>query len=271
MSVWLQIWGMILHGLFAQSLPFPGPGAYPSVPPPPLSGMVEWFAADFGNNCGGVACTDGASQDSWADKSGNGNFGGLIWEPIITNNCVASVYHTNQINGKPAVTLNGSNVSGSESCFTFQNVNGGFSAATTTAFMVVRYNTATVGMTHMGGGATALIWGGSGGTFVIQSLAHGSIDSIGAGNLAADQNWHQINYTYNSSTGAYAFRADRSPDGSGTNAKSVGNVAAIGTKSSGGSIESLSGQIAEFILYTRILSGAEITTVETYLNSRYGL
>lgn len=27
MSVWLQIWGMILHGLFAQSLPFPGPGA----------------------------------------------------------------------------------------------------------------------------------------------------------------------------------------------------------------------------------------------------
>ena len=39
----------------------------------------------------------------------------------------------------------------------------------------------------------------------------------------------------------------------------------------GGGLRSFLGQNAEFILYNRVLSGGEITTVETYINGKYGL
>src|SRR5690242_9779177 len=68
---------------------------------PPLTGMAIWWSADVGNNCSGVACTDGAGQTTWADRSGNGNTG------LVSRCGVTPTFHTNQINGKPAVTFNG--------------------------------------------------------------------------------------------------------------------------------------------------------------------
>src|SRR5882724_7138101 len=106
------------------------------VTPPPLTGMLVWWKAGAGNNCSGVACTDGASQDTFADQSGNGNNGVLN---IGGNPCVAPVYHTNQINGKPADTYNGVNTDIGKSCFGV-SVTGLDNKSTVTWFLVMKQN-----------------------------------------------------------------------------------------------------------------------------------
>lgn len=270
MTVWLQIWGMILHGLFAQSLPFPGPGSYPSVPPPP-AGMQIWWEADVGNNCGGVACTNGASQDRWADQSGNGNNGTLT--PVIVSACVASVYNTNQINGKPAVQFNGTN-GPNATCFAIGNSGTPIAwSGEVTEFIVVKQTGANsvLGVYGAAGGGS-FQWYHANSTKLQQADKTGATN-IGIGSVAFDNNWHQLNTTYKSSTGAWTFRVDRVNDNSGTNAQTItgGTFLTLGTSPNFGGTGTLAGQVAEFILYNSVLSAANITTVETYLNSKYGL
>ncbi len=266
MTAWLQVWAILFHGLLGQAFyPFPGPRIL--IDPPPLSGMLVWWAADFGSNCSG-ACTDGASQSTWADQSGNSNNGGL-------NICgTAGVYHTNQINGKPAVTFNGNSGStAAATCYatptTLDN------KSTTTMVAVARFAAGPgVELTLGAGGTSAFRWEGNGlgGGSNLFGIFQGSASNIGFDSAASVQTWFQANVTYNSSTGAYAFRLNRATDGSGTNAKSItANFSNVGINQAGGSINTLNGQVAEFILYNRVLSAGEITTVETYLNSRYGL
>src|SRR5690348_15492470 len=113
MMVWLQVWTTLLHSLFAQAV-LPWPGTSVPVTPPPSSGLEVWWKADVGNNCGGSACTNGASQTTWADQSGNLTCGvgttpcnGSLSGGISGGNCTAPIYNTNQINGKPAVKFAG--------------------------------------------------------------------------------------------------------------------------------------------------------------------
>jgi hypothetical protein len=83
--------------------------------------------------------------------------------------------------------------------------------------------------------------------------------------------WAQVNVTYNSSTGAWAIRSARTANGSGTNVQSItGNTSAIGWNPNASGNE-FTGQIAELIAYNRVLTNTEITTVETYLNTKWGV
>jgi len=267
MTAWLRVWWIMIHGLFGQVvIPFPGVGT-PPTPCIPISGLLVWWEADIGSNCSG-ACTDGASQSTWADQSGNGNNGNLN-SYLSAMPCVASVYHTNQINGKPAVTFNGNTTDGSETCFEVSNT-GLDNKATATAFLVMKNAGAFRAL--FGGSSNSLVWGAGAAANPLQEIQQGSTANIGNGTLTGDTSWHQINFTYNSSTGAYAFRTDRAADGSGTNAKTIStNWIALGVTFAGGSISTFSGQIAEFFMYNRVLSGGEITTAETCLNTKYGL
>ncbi len=241
-----------------------------TVVPPPLSGMLLWWAADVGNNCSGSACSDGGSQNSWADGSGNGNTGTLT--SAISAACVASVYHTNQINGRPALTFNGNTSTGSETCFSVGNSGTGLNnKAASSMFIVVKEaNSSATVATYAAGAGSSLQWDNH--TNNLNRLTQACTADIATGNAAYDSSWHQLNATYNSSTGAYSFRKDRTSDGSGTNVKTISsNWLSLGATFCGGSISTLNGQIAEFILYNRGLSGGEILTVETYLNGKYGL
>ena len=266
MTVWLQVWWILLHGLFSQMVyPFPGLRPLVSIP---LNGMLVWWEADVGSNCSG-ACTDGASQSTWADQSGNGN-NGVLNAYLSAMPCVASVYHTNQINGKPAVTFNGNTTDGSDTCF--QVSNAGLDNKTTATVALVFKNGSGLFRAYMGGSSNSLVGGLGDSGNALQEIQQGSTANIGNGTARGDTNWHQINVTYNSSTGAFAFRTDRAADNSGTNAKTISsNWIALGVTYAGGSISTFSGQIAEFIMYNRVLSGGEITTVETYINGKYGL
>lgn len=83
--------------------------------------------------------------------------------------------------------------------------------------------------------------------------------------------WYQANVSYDDSSGAYAFRVSQAAAGSGTNAQGISattngmgyNVAAGGND--------LSSMIAEVIVYGRVLSGTEKSTVEAYLHTKWGV
>ena len=272
MMVWLQVWWILFHGLFSQAVyPFPGP-ANP-VPSLPTSGLLLWWDTYFGSNCSG-ACSDGGSQVTFADQSGNGNNATLT--PVITATCVASVYHTNQLNGQPATTFNGNNTSGSETCFTVGNSGTGLdNKSTTTLIAVVKFASGPgVELTIAGGSTNVIRWEGNGigGGSSLQGAFQGASSSIGFGTAGSDtSNFHLLIFTYDSGSGAYAFRKDCAADGSGTNAKTINsNWLMLGADNSGGAHNTLNGQIARFALYNRVLSAGEITTVETNTKFYYG-
>ncbi len=262
MTVWLQVWWILAHGLFSQTVyPFPGPT--PVAPPIPLTGALVWWSADFGSNCSGMVCNDGDSQDTFADRSGNGNNGVLS---IGGTPCVATIYHTNQINGMPADTYNGVNTDPGKSCFgvSFAGLDN---KSAVTWFLAMKQNASNQAI--MAGNNNSLSLQSVGGS---QGVNKNCVAAIGTSTSAGDTSWHQFNFTYDAGTGAYAFRRDRSADGSGTNSQTItGNWLLLGSNIGCGGVATLNGQIAEFIMYNRVLTGGEITTVETYLNGKYGL
>jgi hypothetical protein len=82
----------------------------------------------------------------------------------------------------------------------------------------------------------------------------------------------QANVTYNQSTGAYAFRQGRATAGSGTGATGAGlTVGTANLGADGGTAFLNSAALAAVIVYNRVLSGAEITSVENYLFAKWGV
>jgi hypothetical protein len=107
-----------------------------------------------------------------------------------------------------------------------------------------------------------------------QALEAQDVVQLGAGTAVLDQLWHQTNVvqTNNSAGFAIAFRLDRASDA--TSASSANNL--TGTIHSIGddfrsTNQVYAGYIAEIILYNRVLTGTEVTTIETYFHTKYGL
>jgi hypothetical protein len=95
---------------------------------------------------------------------------------------------------------------------------------------------------------------------------------IGASTAALTTgSWSQGNATYNSTTGAYAFRVARTASGSGTSVQTISVNSVSVCYNAQGATEFLNGSLAELIVYNRILTGTEISTVESYLNSKWGV
>jgi hypothetical protein len=224
--------------------------------PGQLSGLQVWYAADSGSNCGG-ACTDGASQTTWADKSSNANNASFSTGPCSAG--TAPIYHTNQIGGKPAVTF----VVTNSSCMGISAVN---LQTASTIFAVARANST--------GNTNPIISGGTN-SYVLnltrtteQGATKSNIAVIGDGTTAADTSWHQINQTYNGTT--LTMRLGSATDGSANPGIAItANENLIGADN--GSAQKFGGQIAEIIVYNRVLNGTEIGEVEAYLNGRYGI
>lgn len=103
-------------------------------------------------------------------------------------------------------------------------------------------------------------------------LVKTAVVNIAIGTVAVAANtWFQGNATYNPSTGAYAFRMGRAAAGSGTNVQSITapDISVAWNAGAGGT--TLNGFLAELICYARVLSSTEITSVENYLNAKWGV
>lgn len=82
----------------------------------------------------------------------------------------------------------------------------------------------------------------------------------------------QMNATYNPTTGAFAFRQARTAAGTGTGTTLANATTAyLGSDSSLGANLLNTSSIAALIVYNRVLSGAEITSVENYLFAKWGV
>lgn len=67
--------------------------------------------------------------------------------------------------------------------------------------------------------------------------------------------------------GAYAFRYNKASLTPGTNVQPIAASTTIGMNADGTS-EFLLGDLAEFIIYNRVLISTEISTVESYITSK---
>jgi hypothetical protein len=82
--------------------------------------------------------------------------------------------------------------------------------------------------------------------------------------------WYQGNTTYDSSSGAWAARLAQAAAGSGSNAQTI-STGTVGVGGAFGSAQWLNGLLGEIIVYNRVLTPTEITTVEAYLHSKWNI
>jgi concanavalin A-like lectin/glucanase superfamily protein len=219
------------------------------MPTPPSSGLAIWLKADS------LALADGANVSAWTDSSGNSNTANWAFGTQPT-------FHTNQINGLPAVTVPNSQIN-------FTNPIGPQTAVTT--FAVIKL--ASTGSKGFLLGATLggfAWWTASSGK--LQGADSQNQSQLGTGTLAADTVWHQIGCRQQNNSAGWIleFRVDGAADATvGSSPANVGgNINNVGNNgySTG---NTFNGQVAEVLIYNRLLTPTEVTTVETYLNDRY--
>lgn len=83
--------------------------------------------------------------------------------------------------------------------------------------------------------------------------------------------WHQINASYDDSSGAYAFRLGSAANGSGTASGSISGLTHGMFYNPGNGSEDWSGYVAEHIVYNRVLTTTEKQLVEAYLAAKWGV
>lgn len=92
-----------------------------------------------------------------------------------------------------------------------------------------------------------------------------------ATNALAINTWVQANMTYDAASGAWAIRTGSAANGSGTNVHAI----TAGTGSIGYNQQSVDQDgnydLAELIIYNRVLGSTEISDIETYLNGKWGV
>ena len=214
-----------------------------------------WFKADAIGTCSNTAVS------SWADSTANSHTATQATSGHQPQ-CQAS-----QINGLPAVYFNNSRSD-------WLAIASPPTLTNATAFVVFKV-TYTSGA-WLGGGS-----GGSGlvyflnGTNNFQTL-EGSYDgAIGSGGTDLNGNtWFQVAATW-ANASAYTFKLYNGSatvsDGGGTSSTNLTGTTAFIGGDHDGTNHAYTGWIAEIVVYPSVLSATDITQVQGYLHSRYGL
>ncbi len=220
----------------------------------------RWAAYNPSNLCtGSVACTDGAKIITLADF-------------VSTNNGTQAtdgpIYHTNQINGQPALTFLGIAGTTYVQLATSLAVTG-----SATFYAVLRVNSGAANSPVIGVNANGGIeWDNNGTPNYKMIMQSSGVAFIGTETTARSlTNFTTVALTYNFSTGAYVFYdcsgGTCTADGSGTTTASwtggrvyyIGLVNSFGTK--------FDGQIAE----VGYLSSSSTTGIGAYSQCKYGI
>ncbi len=217
--------------------------------PSTIANLIYWFQADL-------------ITGAFLPYLPNSNPGLVLYSPVAPGNGATGAAGT--LNSLNVVSFPGT----SDSQYTFPG--GGFTLHNSTIFVVNNPTTLapSVGQNFCTGGTGSF-------EFDIYSSSLRIANSIVAviaysTTTLTSGAWFQGNVTYNDSTGAYAFRVARTAAGSGTNAQTI----TVGTTTIGaipGYGDYLNGKVAEIIIYNRVLSSTEITTVENYLYTKWGV
>lgn len=138
-----------------------------------------------------------------------------------------------------------------------------------TIFVVFQPNTVTGTSAFISGPTGALLFRLNLG---VLGLVKDNVANIGASSSTLSAGtWYQANATYDSTTGAFAFRVGKTPAGGGTNVQSItAQSFALGYDNAGSSSDA-NCKIAAIIAYERVLTSAEIAEVEDYLSAKWGV
>ena len=223
------------------------------------TGCTLWLKADA---ITGKA--NGDVVDSWPDSAAAANHasrvgsGGATWGPL---------YVASAVNGLPAVDIIG--VGGPAELGGFTSA-ASASGAEQTIFAVVYVD--TVSSTRTIRGAS-----GSGGLQVRvetsgkQGLVKQLVANLGSStNGVSTGAWKLLTYTYSDSGNEVAFRLAAAANGTASTTASLtaSTTTRIGQVFGG---EPFDGKIAELITYSTRLNSTQISEVESYLATKYGL
>lgn len=244
-----------------------------------LPGCVLWLLPDAsstaGPQCGVAPCVGGGQVTGWLDSSSAGHNAGPI---TASANCI---YATPLLNGHGGVEAApvASAPSGTATCSMSLSPTITWNTSYT-VFAV--YQLAGAGFTGslIGPGVVGAtqppLYRAQNGAANQQQLGRpgGIVILNGSTALTAATNY-QTNASYNGTTGAASLRLNRQPDGSATitPVATAGNIVQLfqdagGANPFGGRF---TGIIFEMIVYIPELSPTDITTVEAYLNAKYGI
>jgi hypothetical protein len=222
----------------------------------PGSSPAGWWIADTGleQTSGGTAATaDTDPVGRWLDQSGNS------YHLLQTTADNRPILKLSQINGKPCLRFDGSNDS-MKALFT---LNLSFQV-----FMVVNQISWTNG--------DYLIGGGSGDSMALAQNTSSPNIGIYGGNATQGNNnglavgsWGLVEATWDT----VANMTIRVNQGTATTGQVAlaGDRGGISLAAHNGGVLFANIDVAEVILYTSILTGANLTAVYTYLSGRYGL
>jgi len=237
--------------------PFGNPGCQS---PGCVPNLQFWFSADCITYTSSVCGTpsNGTSISSWADHSGNSN--------NLSKTSGTCTYTANQINGHPDVVFS--------SCI-LSLTNAIAAQCCHHLFAVIQLASTSTTVTLVGGTSHACEFTydfpTSGGSYQLVNIQNASGGATGL--HSPDLNWHQVGFYY-PNIGTAAPRIDRTSD---TNTNPGGNctgpITVIGEDPTPAFV--FSGNIAEIIYYqdnaNDPVSAANITVIETYLHTKYGL
>lgn len=221
--------------------------------------LTHWYRADAFN----PATPDNTSLSSWTDQSGSGNncsqTGALFRRPL---------YRSAQVNGNPAIEFDGG------TRFFDLNLVPTYGSNFTVITVVRRYNGGTnqffLGSRTASPNPTLSI-----GYMAAPGLRFAEYGTIAQSSTLAFSTGIAPSIAIAEFSTTSGKRITDVVDGiayRATNATTTNFAAtADGWMGRGNSGTGMSGQIAEMIIYTRVLSAAELRQVQTYLSVKYGL
>ncbi len=221
-------------------------GASPASAAPPVTAGLKMHL-DASQLTG---LSDGATVTTWSDVSGLANH--------ATSSAGTPIYKTGVLNGKPVIRFN--NASG----FTTANLSSQFpTAATVLIVATINSDNAYTLVKANPGVDEWWRWDGDG-RFYPGVFRGNRLESYCA---MPDTGSHLFAIT--SSASAWEMSINGTSQGvAGANYNSGGAPLVIGNGSSGGG---LNGDIAEVLIYSRVLNATELNTVGAYLSAKYRL
>lgn len=209
--------------------------------PSDVSNLVGWWKADS------LALANGASVPTWTDNSATGA------SLTQATGATQPTYQTNVLNGFPVLRFNGSQY--------LENATFSF-VQPTTMFVVSKYTTAGTSPTLIGAASAnqnAIFYDASNFTNAYAGISlTGNTSVLGSFIITTAQ--------FN--TASSLLHVNGTQQASGNAGSSNMTSLRVGNNSSGNTII---GDVAELVIYNRVLTTAERASIDTYLSNKYGI
>jgi len=222
------------------------------------TGLTHWYDVSSTSSITVV----GSKVSSILDKSGNSR------HITQSSDSKRPLYLPSTLNGRPVMEFTTAN----QTVLNMANATA-FATNNFHIFAVVRpkqsTNTEQGGFLGAEGNSQNLAYCFPGQTGPYQTLLHGSVSWIGgASTTLSTSNYYQLNSSRNGNS--IAYRMNRNSDGSGTSyaGNFTGSTNAVGCQEAG---SYFNGYLGELLIFNAPVTGSNLTTVETYLNTKWGV